>query len=61
MLSTNDYKTYKTLVSFRDWGRDCICRGKKDSLESNGRCNNRYNNWLPGALDMQWDHKYTYS
>lgn len=60
-IATDDYGVYKTLVSFRDWGRDCICRGKQDAIKQNGRCNNRFNKWLPGAPDLEWDHKYTYS
>jgi CDP-4-dehydro-6-deoxyglucose reductase, E1 len=32
-IATDDYEVYKTLVSFRDWGRDCICRGKSDAMK----------------------------
>lgn len=60
-IATDEYEVYKTLVSFRDWGRDCTCRGKRDAMKENGRCNHRYGNWLPGNSNLNWDHKYTYS
>lgn len=59
-IATDDYEVYKTLVSFRDWGRACTCRGKQDALKQNGRCDNRFNYWLPGVPDLIWDHKYSY-
>ena len=60
-IATDDYEIYKTLVSFRDWGRDCICRGKQDAMKQNGRCGKRFGKWLPGLPELEWDHKYAYS
>lgn len=41
-IGTDDLEVYKTLVSFRDWGRDCTCRGKQDAMKQNGRCGKRF-------------------
>ena len=60
-IATDDYEVYKTLVSFRDWGRSCICRGKQDAMKQNGRCGKRFGKWLPGLPELDWDHKYAYS
>lgn len=60
-IATDDYKIYKTLVSFRDWGRDCICHGKQDAVKQNGKCGKRFSEWLPGLPNLKWDHKYCYS
>lgn len=60
-IATDDYEVYKTLVSFRDWGRACNCRGKQDAMKQNGRCGKRFGKWLPGLPELEWDHKYCYS
>ncbi len=60
-IATDDYKVYKTLMSLRDWGRDCICHGKQDAMKQNGKCGRRFDKWLPGLPDLDWDHKYCYS
>lgn len=60
-IATDDYEVYKTLVSFRDWGRSCICRGKQDAMKQNGHCCRRFDKWLPGLPELEWDHKYAYT
>lgn len=60
-IATDDYEVYKTLVSFRDWGRACTCRGKQDAMKQNGRCGRRFGKWLSGLPELEWDHKYCYS
>lgn len=60
MILTDDQEVYKRLTSMRDWGRDCFCHGSKDANKTNGRCGNRFSNWLPGLPDLEWDHKYSY-
>lgn len=60
-IATDDYEVYKTLVSLRDWGRACTCRGKQDAMKQNGRCGKRFGKWLPGLPELEWDHKYCYS
>lgn len=52
---TNDPMLYKTIMSFRDWGRDCCCPPGQD-----GVCNKRFSQQL-GKLPFGYDHKYTYS
>jgi CDP-6-deoxy-D-xylo-4-hexulose-3-dehydrase len=52
---TNDNKLYRTLLSFRDWGRDCWCPSGKDNT-----CNKRFEG-LYGNLPKGYDHKYVYS
>ena len=41
--------------SFRDWGRDCVCRGGEDN-----RCGHRFDGQY-GELPRGYDHKYVYS
>ena len=45
----------KLILSYRDWGRDCMCPSGVDNL-----CNGRFNRQL-GELPFGYDHKYTYS
>lgn len=52
---TNDPKLRKSMLSFRDWGRDCWCNPGTDDT-----CRKRFGMKL-GALPMGYDHKYTYS
>lgn len=52
---TNDPKLSRLLLSFRDWGRDCICASGQDNL-----CGNRFNG-KHGQLPFGYDHKYVYS
>ncbi|MHB1696726.1 MAG: lipopolysaccharide biosynthesis protein RfbH [bacterium] len=52
---TNDSLLNKIILSFRDWGRDCICPSGIDNT-----CNNRFNRQF-GELPFGYDHKYVYS
>ena len=52
---TNDVQLSRLLLSFRDWGRDCICPSGKDNF-----CGNRYGGQY-GQLPKGYDHKYVYS
>lgn len=52
---TNDPKLRKSILSFRDWGRDCWCNPGTDDT-----CRKRFGMKL-GALPVGYDHKYTYS
>lgn len=52
---TNDPLLNRIMMSFRDWGRDCICPPGKDGI-----CNKRFTQKL-GNLPLGYDHKYTYS
>lgn len=61
MIVTDDYQIYKTIRSLRDWGRQCYCSGLDSVNFVNGRCNNRFSNWLPGLPQTITDHKYSYS
>lgn len=45
----------KLIVSFRDWGRDCICASGEDN-----RCKHRFDGKY-GLLPEGYDHKYVYS
>lgn len=45
----------KLILSFRDWGRDCICPSGKDNL-----CGHRFDGQF-GELPRGYDHKYVYS
>ncbi len=43
------------ILSYRDWGRDCICPSGHDN-----RCGHRYDGQF-GQLPQGYDHKYVYS
>lgn len=45
----------KLILSYRDWGRDCICPSGMDNF-----CGNRFNGKF-GDLPLGYDHKYVYS
>ncbi len=45
----------KLILSYRDWGRDCICPSGRDNF-----CNHRYDGQY-GLLPKGYDHKYVYS
>lgn len=45
----------KLIVSFRDWGRDCVCKSGQDN-----RCGHRWDGQY-GELPQGYDHKYVYS
>lgn len=52
---TNNPLLRRSILSFRDWGRDCWCNPGTDDT-----CHKRFNMKL-GALPSGYDHKYTYS
>lgn len=52
---TNNSLLAKLILSFRDWGRDCICPSGQDNF-----CKHRFLGQY-GELPKGYDHKYTYS
>jgi len=52
---TNNAQLSKLILSFRDWGRDCICPSGQDNF-----CKHRFLGQY-GELPKGYDHKYTYS
>lgn len=52
---TDDPLLNKLILSYRDWGRDCVCPSGKD-----GVCGHRFDGQF-GELPFGYDHKYTYS
>ena len=52
---TNNALLNRLILSYRDWGRDCICPSGYD-----GVCGNRFGGQY-GELPRGYDHKYTYS
>ena len=52
---TNDALLNRLILSFRDWGRDCICPSGHDNF-----CGHRFDGQF-GELPKGYDHKYVYS
>lgn len=52
---TNNPLLHRLILSFRDWGRDCICPSGRDNY-----CGHRYDGQF-GQLPQGYDHKYVYS
>ncbi len=52
---TNNSVLNKLILSFRDWGRDCVCPSGMDNL-----CKKRFDGQY-GQLPKGYDHKYVYS
>ena len=52
---TDNPLLHRLILSYRDWGRDCICPSGKD-----GVCGHRFDRQF-GELPLGYDHKYTYS
>lgn len=52
---TNDSKLNRLILSYRDWGRDCICPSGQDNF-----CGHRFDGQY-GELPKGYDHKYVYS
>ena len=52
---TNDPLLHRLVVSFRDWGRDCVCPPGHDNF-----CGHRFDGQY-GELPVGYDHKYVYS
>ena len=52
---TNNPILNKLILSYRDWGRDCVCPSGKDNF-----CGHRFDGQF-GELPKGYDHKYVYS
>ena len=52
---TNNPLLHRLILSFRDWGRDCICPSGRDNF-----CGHRFDD-QHGELPTGYDHKYVYS
>lgn len=52
---TNNPQLHRLILSFRDWGRDCICHSGRDNF-----CGHRFDGQY-GELPQGYDHKYVYS
>ena len=52
---TNNSKLSRLILSYRDWGRDCICPSGRDNF-----CYHRFDGQY-GELPFGYDHKYVYS
>lgn len=52
---TNNPLLHRLILSYRDWGRDCICPSGLDGI-----CGHRFGQKF-GELPLGYDHKYIYS
>lgn len=52
---TNNPLLSRLILSYRDWGRDCVCASGQDN-----RCGHRFDGQY-GELPAGYDHKYVYS
>lgn len=52
---TNNPLLHRLILSFRDWGRDCVCPSGHDNF-----CGHRFDGQY-GELPQGYDHKYVYS
>lgn len=52
---TNNLLLHKMILSYRDWGRECICPSGRDNF-----CGHRFDGQF-GELPKGYDHKYVYS
>ncbi len=52
---TNHPLLHRLILSYRDWGRDCICPSGHDNF-----CGHRFDGQF-GQLPQGYDHKYVYS
>ncbi len=52
---TNNPLLHRLILSYRDWGRDCICPSGRDNF-----CGHRFDGQF-GDLPKGYDHKYVYS
>lgn len=52
---TDNQLLHRLILSYRDWGRDCICPSGKDNF-----CGHRFDG-QHGELPAGYDHKYVYS
>ena len=53
-MYTDNPKLARIMLSFRDWGRDCVCKSGQDN-----RCGHRFDGQF-GELPRGYDHKYVY-
>ena len=51
---TNNALLHRLILSYRDWGRDCVCPSGQDNF-----CGHRYDGQF-GQLPQGYDHKYVY-
>lgn len=51
---TNNSKLNRLILSYRDWGRDCVCPSGQDNF-----CGHRFDGQY-GELPQGYDHKYVY-
>lgn len=54
-IYTDDPLLHRLILSYRDWGRDCICPSGHDGI-----CGHRFDGQY-GELPKGYDHKYIYS
>lgn len=52
---TDNPLLHRLILSYRDWGRDCVCPSGKDNI-----CGHRFDG-QHGELPAGYDHKYVYS
>lgn len=52
---TNNPLLHRLILSYRDWGRDCVCPSGRDNF-----CGHRFDGQY-GQLPAGYDHKYVYS
>lgn len=52
---TNSAQLHRLILSYRDWGRDCVCPSGHDNF-----CGHRFDGQF-GKLPRGYDHKYVYS
>lgn len=52
---TDNPLLHRLILSYRDWGRDCICSSGRDNM-----CGHRFEGQY-GDLPFGYDHKYVYS
>ncbi|MCD8364075.1 MAG: lipopolysaccharide biosynthesis protein RfbH [Lachnospiraceae bacterium] len=52
---TDNPLLHRLILSYRDWGRDCVCPSGRDNL-----CGHRFDG-QHGELPQGYDHKYVYS
>ncbi len=52
---TDNPRLHRLILSYRDWGRDCICASGQDNF-----CGRRFDG-QHGELPQGYDHKYVYS
>ena len=58
-VAVNNRQLYKTAMSIRDWGRECVCKG---DVSLNGVCGRRFSFSVGQGRDrIDYDHRYIYS